>query len=349
MQVQSFGIILSEFDEILGPIPIASIHSQLDRKGQSHIATKTIDLLLQDTVLPKKASLIDFPSLNKKGLVKAFRWEDFSKRGGKGQATLSIIFDNTDDNNFYKYRDDLEPLFSDFIQQFITQRQKKPQISSFTPQLEFLLHKIESIMLYLSETEMSHESDEEFPTEFQKHEDPEMNFKVIVVGDENVGKTSTILRYVDRAFRRSYIPTIGVNVTIKHFVNDKHTYQFMLWDLAGQAKFSKIRRHFYQGTDAIIMIFDLTRPSSFQNITKWYADLKESIPHFEEKIIYLCGNKADLLDGISISKAEIQAESKRLQIPYLEISALTGKSINLLFELLGQRLVEQNVNLAIIS
>jgi small GTP-binding protein len=340
MQLRSFGIILSVFDEVLGPIPISSAHITLDQSSQSQIASKTVDLLLEDSVLPKEASIVDFPVLNKKGLVKAFRWVDPHKRGMTGQGTITILFDPPDEFSFIKFRDDLDPLFADFIHIFTKIRKDHPTQLDFTPQLEFLLHKIESTVLYLSDTELSNQSDQEFPPEQETHEEPELSFKVIIVGDEMVGKTSTILRYVDRAFRRSYIPTIGVNISIKNFTVTEHSYQFMLWDLAGQSKFSSIRRQFYKGADAIVLIFDLTRRSTFENIPKWYADLKVNVPDFVKKVVYLCGNKADLTQDIVIKRQEIVEVAKSLKLPYLEISALTGQSINYLFEKLGQKLVE---------
>ena len=108
--------------------------------------------------------------------------------------------------------------------------------------------------------------------------DEQFTFKVSVVGDPACGKTSTILKYTDSAFRRTYLPTIGVNITKKK-IKERNDITLILWDIAGHLKFSQMRKTFYEGTKAILLIYDLTREDTFENVQGWFNDIRKNIPH----------------------------------------------------------------------
>jgi small GTP-binding protein len=180
-----------------------------------------------------------------------------------------------------------------------------------------------------------------FPQSKSPDRSPDLTLKIIIIGDAEVGKTSTILRYTDDAFKRSYIPTIGVNISPKNiYIKDKWI-QLVLWDLAGQAKYNLIRNQFYDGAAGVLFLFDLTYSDSFSNIYKWVQDVKNSVPNFNQLALALCGNKSDLEHQIAISPAQIQHLYRDFQLPYYQISALTGKNINQVFEDLLQKILEQ--------
>ena len=115
--------------------------------------------------------------------------------------------------------------------------------------------------------EISLPSSKEFPEKIIRDEKiVDYRFKLVVVGDPGVGKTSVILRFTDNAFLRTYVPTLGVNITEKIFQDKDKLLEVIIWDIAGQNKFQIMRRHFYQGSEAILLIFDLTNRSSFKSI-----------------------------------------------------------------------------------
>ncbi len=180
---------------------------------------------------------------------------------------------------------------------------------------------------------------EEFPP--QEEEDGEIKesrFKIVVLGDPQVGKTSTVLRFTDKTFRRTYIMTIGVNMSEKFIKIKNNRIRFVIWDIAGQSKFQVMRRHFYEGAEGQLLIFDLTRPITFQNIRKWYKDIKlhtkNVLPGF------ILGNKSDLIEQRNVFGDEIIELADELGLEYIETSALTGKNVDKAFLKLGELLSE---------
>ena len=105
----------------------------------------------------------------------------------------------------------------------------------------------------------------------------------------------------------------------------------ILWDLAGQSKFQKIRSLYYNGAQCVIIVFDLTKPESFENIKNWYSDVKSNFSNFDELEIVMCGNKCDLDEEIQISQEQALNLANELNIGYLETSARDGKNIDKIF------------------
>ena len=105
--------------------------------------------------------------------------------------------------------------------------------------------------------------------------------KIIVVGDFAVGKTSFIKRYLTESFTFDYKPTVGVDIFTKQVIlrENKIVFQFNFWDIAGQELFQQIRKKFYEGADAAFLIYDCTRPETFQNIPKWDIEIPSNIKY----------------------------------------------------------------------
>jgi small GTP-binding protein len=164
-------------------------------------------------------------------------------------------------------------------------------------------------------------------------------FKVVVLGDPQVGKTSTILRFTDNIFFRAYIPTMGLNITQKIFDVDTNIVELVLWDIGGQAKFELIRKKFYEGANIILILFDLTDPMSFANVPKWYQDIKNYMINNKALKGYLIGNKNDLVKKRIVSEIDAKRLSYALNLEYLEISALTGHNVEMTFHKIARKLL----------
>jgi small GTP-binding protein len=165
-------------------------------------------------------------------------------------------------------------------------------------------------------------------------------FKIIVCGDPGVGKTSTVLRFTDNAFTTNYIPTLGVNISEKFIKFHEDIVDLVLWDVAGQVKFDRMRKHFYQGVDGILLVFDLTRPESFRSIEKWYNDIMKNIETEYEVVGFILGNKYDLVEQRDVDKDRVIALKERLNLDYFEISALTGHNINEVFSKITHEIIK---------
>ena len=164
------------------------------------------------------------------------------------------------------------------------------------------------------------------------------------MGDPGVGKTSTILRFTDNAFIRTYIPTLGVNISEKNVKIDGNSVGLILWDIAGQSKFETMRKHFYKGTEAVILIFDLTNRKSFESIPKWYEDIKKYVISDTKIVGFILGNKEDLTESRLIGEKEVIKIAKKLNLDYIETSALTGKNVELSFHKIAEALINSKKN-----
>ncbi len=156
-------------------------------------------------------------------------------------------------------------------------------------------------------------------------------YKVVVIGDPAVGKTSLINKFVTKQFEENYLPTVGVKI-VKESVNldDLNiTVNLMFWIVTGQPQFYMLQRPYFNGAEGIIFIFDVTRSSTFSNINNWYSIALKYGPNEIPRI--LIGNKIDLVDDRKIILPMAKQLSKKINAPYFETSALTGYNVKLSF------------------
>jgi small GTP-binding protein len=104
-----------------------------------------------------------------------------------------------------------------------------------------------------------------------------------------------------------------------------------------------MRRHFYQGAEAIILIFDLTNPMSFKSIKKWYDDVIKNMDKQLKMIGYIFGNKSDLVDERKVQESEGLALAKELNLEYIETSALTGSNVEHAFYKIAEAVIETHL------
>ncbi|XP_054555566.1 ras-related protein Rab-38 isoform X3 [Talpa occidentalis] len=121
-------------------------------------------------------------------------------------------------------------------------------------------------------------------------------YKLLVIGDLGVGKTSIIKRYVHQNFSSHYRATIGVDFALKVLRWDPETVvRLQLWDIAGQERFGNMTRVYYREAMGAFIVFDVTRPATFEAVTKWKNDLdsKLSLPNGKPVSVVLLANKCD--------------------------------------------------------
>ena len=156
--------------------------------------------------------------------------------------------------------------------------------------------------------------------------------KLVVIGDGAVGKTSLIVRHVDKRFIEEYKPTIGFDIALKTMKIEEGGIEaeLLIWDIAGQAIFEKIREEYLQGTNGALILFDLTRKETYDHVNDW---LKELTNYAGKVPFVLIGNKADLTDQRAVSEDEGRhLMSKTEAIEYIETSAKTGQKVEDAFE-----------------
>jgi small GTP-binding protein len=162
-------------------------------------------------------------------------------------------------------------------------------------------------------------------------------FKIILMGDYAVGKTCIIRRYVTNTFIEEYKASIGVDITSQELSLKNGDVQLSIWDMSGQTDFKLVRKQFMTGTDMGIIVFDLTRPSSLQNIGRWINEILVMVPNLP---LVLVGNKADLTNERQITKEEAEKVAKEHNMLfYAETSAKSGENIIQLFTDIAQNLL----------
>ena len=128
-------------------------------------------------------------------------------------------------------------------------------------------------------------------------------FKIVLVGDYGVGKSTSIHRFVENKFKANYVPTLGVQVTKKSIEINGDNIDLMIWDLAGQDRYKMVRQRFYINTEGILMLYDITRMSSLINIKKWHAEVSKFIKNIP---IILIGNKMDLIEKREVKTIDVK-------------------------------------------
>ena len=155
-------------------------------------------------------------------------------------------------------------------------------------------------------------------------------FKVLLLGDSDVGKSSLILRYTDETFNSKLVNSIGVDFKMKKREIDGKIIKVQIWDTAGHERFRTITYSYYRGANAIIIVFDLSDKKSFISITEW---LKQIEKHAKENVFkFLVGNKSDLEDERQVAYEEAKQYADEHDLPYIETSAKNGININELFD-----------------
>lgn len=161
-----------------------------------------------------------------------------------------------------------------------------------------------------------------------------VSFKLVLVGDGGVGKTTFVKRHRTGEFEKKYLATMGVEVSPLSFTTTHGPITFNCWDTAGQEKLGGLRDGYYIGAQAAIIMFDVTARITYKNVPQWYKDLTrvcENIP------IVLLGNKSDSKER-TVKPQDITFHRKH-NLQYFDISAKSNYNIERPFEYLLRKLV----------
>ena len=174
-------------------------------------------------------------------------------------------------------------------------------------------------------------------------------YRLIFVGDNEVGKTQIINRYNNKLYQEEYFPTYSVDFQIKTIKNNDKIINIHCIDTQGSSDFSQdTGTLFIQNTNAFIYVFDISSRESFYNLNNYYEIIKLAITDSEkmiaEKLVYLVGNKCDLVINRRISEAEGRLEATKYNAKYIEVSAKTGMNIDKLFNCIIMDLNEREKN-----
>jgi small GTP-binding protein len=163
-----------------------------------------------------------------------------------------------------------------------------------------------------------------------------LNFKLVLLGEAAVGKSSCVERFAKNEFFEFQQPTIGAAFTTQTVRLDKDVIKFEIWDTAGQERYHSLAPMYYRGAAAALVVYDITSEESFQRAQTWIEELhRQGNPDI---VIGLAGNKCDLESRREVSTEELKEYATANQCIFCETSAKTGENIVAIFRSIAEKL-----------
>jgi len=165
-------------------------------------------------------------------------------------------------------------------------------------------------------------------------------FKLIIIGDSSVGKSNILTKYLKDEFDPNSKATVGVEFGTKKLKIKNKNLKIQIWDTAGQERYRSITSAYYKGAKGALIVYDITRKNTFENIDKWISDIKSNGD--ENVCIIIIGNKSDLEDKREVIKDEGIQKAKSFKAAFMETSALSGDNISKAFDEIIEQIFENN-------
>lgn len=161
-------------------------------------------------------------------------------------------------------------------------------------------------------------------------------YKCVFLGEQSVGKTSLITRYMYDSFDPQYCATIGIDFLAKTINNIPNTrpIKTQLWDTAGQERFRSLIPSYIRDANVAIIVYDITKAATFESVDRWVAEVRNE--RGDGTIICLVGNKCDLGDERVVSKEQGQGKADELNLLFIETSAKTCENVGEMFTTFGK-------------
>mmetsp|Transcript_22706 Transcript_22706/g.52983 ORF Transcript_22706/g.52983 Transcript_22706/m.52983 type:complete len:201 (-) Transcript_22706:303-905(-) len=166
-----------------------------------------------------------------------------------------------------------------------------------------------------------------------------LSFKVVLLGEGRVGKTSLVLRYVNNVFSEKQQSTIQASFLSKRLTINDTTVNLAIWDTAGQERFHALGPIYYRDADGALLAYDITDAESFQKVKNWVKELRKMVG--SEIVLVIAGNKCDLEKQRQVSAADADSYAQSVNAMHFSTSAKTGKGIDDCFLALTKKILER--------
>ncbi|MFW9945317.1 MAG: Rab family GTPase [Candidatus Odinarchaeota archaeon] len=170
----------------------------------------------------------------------------------------------------------------------------------------------------------------------------EYKFKIVIIGDAGVGKTTLTHRYLSGVFKETYITTLGMDFYLKKLEMSKKLIKLHIWDFAGEEKFRFLLPSAILAAQGTIFMYDITRYNTFKNLTGWLSVFDEANKTHNQKVsTILVASKLDLQENRAVSENEgrIFAEKNKF-LEYIECSSKIGENVDYIFDKITQLILE---------
>ncbi|XP_026217024.1 ras and EF-hand domain-containing protein isoform X2 [Anabas testudineus] len=168
---------------------------------------------------------------------------------------------------------------------------------------------------------------------------PDRLFKVVLVGNSSVGKTSLLRSFCEGRFQPFTTATVGIDYSVKTLTLDNMQVAMQLWDTAGQERYRSITKQFFRKADGVVVIYDVTVEESFKAVRPWFTNVQEAAGEWVP--ILLLGNKMDMDGDREVSFKEAEQLAYENKVMFFEVSAYTGKNVTEALTHLARVLMEQ--------
>lgn len=167
------------------------------------------------------------------------------------------------------------------------------------------------------------------------------NFEIFFEQESGVGKSSIVMRFVTDSFKPALESTIGASFMSKKIALDDQHFAFQIWDTAGQEKYRSLAPMYYRGAAAAIIVYDVSRDSSFKTVRDWVNELKKNAS--PQIVLAIAGNKCDLEDLREVNKKDAEEYAKEINAIFIETSALTAVNVPELFMKIARSLPKDDM------
>ena len=182
-------------------------------------------------------------------------------------------------------------------------------------------------------------------------------FKLLLIGNSSVGKSSLLFRFVENVWDDSFVPTIGVDFVsnllsvilifiykqkLKTLEVNGKKVKLQIWDTAGQERFKNITASYYRGGNGVLVVYDITERESFENLNSWLIEIEKNANKNVYKL--LIGNKCDLEDKRKVSFQEGKDFAESNGMKFMETSAKTASKVQEAFELLTNEIIKASIS-----
>ena len=168
----------------------------------------------------------------------------------------------------------------------------------------------------------------------------DVKYKIMVLGESKVGKTSLIKRYTKDQFGGVYLTTVGMDFQDKIIEIEDKKVRLQIWDTAGQERFRNVTKSYFQSSQGLVLVYDITDRESFEKLNFWVDNIKNNAP--ENAKFILVGNKCDLANERKVSYEEGENYAKKFNIKFFESSAKDGTNVKEFFFYLANEIYQDD-------